>query len=265
MLALKPCVLGAQTNVVVSGGYFQHADYWSGNPGAQYLATFSVNNQIDALWTFEMPDYAGSVTVFGSSAGFIYSENRSALLDFIPLNNYSINGFFYDAVYAENGTEIWGKSGQLRDVILGQTLNIYIARLRLWFDPLGDLTYLGAAPTLNIGSSNIAPVGDSEEFSTGYDTTDYRYYKATVTAEAEGDLIVSFNTGDFILEDPYGGNSLSLGQGEPIDNTLSLKVVPEPSTYALLLASGLVMLLFACRNKSKQSQVKAKEHSRLDT
>ena len=270
MLALKPCVSGAQTNVgVVLGGEpygtdFVHADYWSGNPGAQYLATFSVNNQIDALWTFEMPDFATSGTGFGSAAGVIYSETRGALLDYIPSNNYSLNGFFYAAVFNADGAGIWSRrSGQIRDVVLGETLSIYISRLSLWLDPLGDLTYLGAAPTLDIGSSSIAPVAASEQFYTSYDTTDYRNYKATVTAEAEGDLIVSFNTGEFILEDPFGGNSFSLGQ--PVDNNLSLKVVPEPSTYALLLASGLAMLLFAYRDKSKQSQITVKEHTRLDT
>ena len=250
MLALQPCVSGALTNVgVVLGGEpygtdFTHADYWSGNPGAQYLATFSVNNQIDALWTFEMPNYAGSGTGFGSAAGVIYSENRSALLEYIPPNNYALNGFFYAAVYDEEGAGIWSRrSGQIRDVLLGETLNIYIERLRLWSEPFGYLTYLGAAPTLDLGSSSIVPVSDSEEFNTSFDTTDYINYKAIVTAEAEGDLIVSFNTGEFILEDPFGGNSLSLGQ--PVDNTLLLKVVPEPSAVSLLAIGlgGLAMML----------------------
>ncbi len=239
----------------VYGTSFDHGDYWSGNPGTQYIANFSVNKQISSLWAFGMPEYAGSHTGFGSAAGLLYSENRSTLLDYIALNDYSINGYYFANISGEDGSLIWnGKSGQVRDLILGESVDIRLGRLYyIDFAELDEDYYnLGMPPTLIANQTTIPLVEDGVEFSgvsrDDYSYIDYYSYKATVAVNSEEDLILSFNTGPFVLSSTYGyGDDLSFDSSG--DTILVLEVVPEPSTYALILGSLAIGISFWRRRK----------------
>ena len=236
---------------VVQGGSFDHGDYWSGNPGTQYIANVSVNKQISSLWAFGMPEYVSSFTGFGSAAGLLYSENRSTLLDYIALNDYSINGFYFTNIYGGDGSLIWnGKSGQVRDLIFGESVDIRLGRLYYYVSDLSSnmLYNYGMPPTLIANQTTIPLVEDEDSVELyGYPTTDYGYtnyysYKATLAVNSEENLILSINTGPFVLSSMYMHNDLSFDSSG--DTTLVLEVVPEPSTYALLLSIGVLGYAF---------------------
>ena len=240
---------------VVQGGSFDHGDYWSGNPGTQYIANVSVNKQISSLWAFGMPEYVSSLSGFGSAAGLLYSENLNTLLDYIALNDYSINGFYFTNIYGGDGSLIWnGNSGQVRDLILGETVDIRLLRLS-YYDtdssmsmPLGNY---GMPPTLIANQTTIPLVEDSPQLYgypyIEYGYTDYYSYKATVAVNSEENLILSFNTGPFVLSDMNMSSDFSIDSSG--DTTLELEVVPEPSTYALLLGGTVLGYAFWRRRK----------------
>ena len=231
----------------VYGTSFDHGDYWSGNPGTQYIANFSVNKQISSLSAYQMPEYANSFTGFGSAAGLLYSENLNTLLDYIALNDYSINGYYFANINAGDGSLIWnGKSGQVRDLILGETVDIRLGRLSYYDSDLSSMTLdnYGMPPTLIANQTTIPLVEDEDSVELyGYPTTEYGYtnyysYKATVAVNSEENLILSINTGPFVLQSMYMHNELSFDSSG--DTTLVLEVVPETSSYALLLSIGVL-------------------------
>ena len=238
---------------VVQGGSFDHGDYWSGNPGTQYIANFSVNKQISSLWAFQMPEYVNSYSGFGSAAGLLYSENLNTLLDYIAPNDYTINGYYFADINAGDGSLIWNrKSGQVRDLTLGESVDIRLGRLYYYNSDLSsDMLFNdGMPPTLIANQTTIPLVEDSAEFYGYSSSTDSGYgeyysYKATVAVNSKENLILSINTGPFVLSsiETYGINDISLDSSG--DNILVLEVVPEPSSFALLLGSltlGLVAL-----------------------
>jgi hypothetical protein len=67
---------------------------------------------------------------------------------------------------------------------------------------------------------------------------------------SEENLILSINTGPFVLSNYYGvgyGDDISLDNSG--DTILVLEVVPEPSTYALLLGGAVLGYAFWRRRK----------------
>lgn len=236
-LSLFVCTVSGSTPSyvgAVQGNLFNHGDYWSGNPGIQFIALVSDNKQISSIFSFDMPDSSTSSSGFGSAKNLLYSENESALLEYISLNNYSLNGFSFSRIEASDESVIWGsREGQIRDLILGENIVIYIRRLNfIRYGNLDrDLYYTGEAPTLIANQTTISPVADSIQF-TDYGTFPeeaFYSYKATVTVDSEEDLVLSFSTGpSLLMNSEFGPSPISYDSTN--DNTLTLKydILTEP-------------------------------------
>jgi PEP-CTERM motif len=128
-----------------------------------------------------------------------------------------------------------------------------LSTLTYFQDAGGVLINLGGAPELNIANSTVKPIG-IYPFSVWYkEDPCYYYYIANVNADSLGELTISFNTGAFNLHDQTDPSlTLTLPQqgNQPNDNFLSLKVVPEPSTYALFGLGAIGMLTVMRRKKT---------------
>ena len=136
----------------------------------------------------------------------------------------------------------------MRDLILGETVDIRLGRLSYYDTDLSSMTLdnYGMPPTLIANQTTIPLDEDSVELygypTTGYGYTNYYSYKATVAVNSEENLILSINTGPFVLSSMYMHNDLSFDSSG--DTTLVLEVVPEPSTYVLLLSIGVLGYAF---------------------
>jgi hypothetical protein len=241
--------------VGITGNEVYYASIWSGNSDYIYTATFSANSQINSVWEWSMPNYLGSVTGFGNAAGVLYSEDRNSLFSYIKANNYSFNAFCYEDVRGSDNSIVWRSStGQVRDVIQGENLTISLER-QFYIGTYVSLKYYGDAPNLTVDNLAVTPTGVDPYYRYWDDFEEplyYESYKAVVTADTLGQINISFNTGAFNLTEDhyyvYGGLNLWDQGMQPHDNILSLRVVPEPSTYALF-GLGALALIVAYRRK----------------